>query len=120
MQIPYPILVSHDYHWEEAILWILPGFFWIANFRLAQLIRGLFGGFLEHIGRAVYEGVYEPQSKLADENGFRQDVIGSLKKLLFTAMRYPGGNFASGYHWLDGVGPRNLPAGYAGIGLAEH
>jgi alpha-N-arabinofuranosidase len=67
----------------------------------------LFGGFLEHIGRAVYEGVYDPNSKLADENGFRKDVLSSLKKLLFTAMRYPGGNFASGYHWMDGVGPRS-------------
>ncbi len=67
----------------------------------------VFGGFLEHIGRAVYEGVYDPQSNHADEHGFREDVLTHLQKLGFTAMRYPGGNFASGYHWLDGVGPRS-------------
>ena len=65
----------------------------------------IFGGFLEHIGRAVYEGVFDPGSKMADKDGFRKDVLGSLEKLKFTAMRYPGGNFASGYHWMDGIGP---------------
>jgi alpha-L-arabinofuranosidase len=77
------------------------------EYQVGMVDPRLFGGFLEHIGRAVYEGVYDPQSKMADENGFRKDVLGSLKKLVFTAMRYPGGNFASGYHWLDGVGPRS-------------
>jgi alpha-N-arabinofuranosidase len=78
------------------------------DYQIAPVDPRLFGGFLEHIGRAVYEGVYDLQSKQADENGFRKDVLGSLKQLLFTAMRYPGGNFASGYHWLDGVGPRDM------------
>jgi alpha-L-arabinofuranosidase len=77
------------------------------DYQIAPVDPRLFGGFLEHIGRAVYEGVYDPQSKQADENGFRKDVLESLKQLLFTAMRYPGGNFASGYHWIDGVGPRD-------------
>src|SRR5260221_5525684 len=77
------------------------------DYQIAPVDPRLFGGFLEHIGRAVYEGVYDPQSKQADENGFRKDVLSSLKQLLFTAMRYPGGNFASGYHWLDGIGPRS-------------
>jgi alpha-N-arabinofuranosidase len=77
------------------------------EYQIGKVDPHLFGGFLEHIGRAVYEGVYDPQSKWADENGFRKDVINSLEKLLFTAMRYPGGNFASGYHWLDGVGPHS-------------
>jgi alpha-N-arabinofuranosidase len=76
------------------------------EYQIGPVDPRLFGGFLEHIGRAVYEGVYDPQSKFADENGFRKDVLSSLEKLQFTAMRYPGGNFASGYHWLDGVGPR--------------
>src|SRR5262249_22647078 len=67
----------------------------------------VFGGFLEHLGRAVYEGVYEPKSRHADENGCRKDVLAALKRLRFTAMRYPGGNFVSGYHWLDGVGPKD-------------
>ncbi len=65
----------------------------------------VFGGFLEHMGRAVYQGVYDPECAHADEDGFRTDVLDSLKRLRMTAMRYPGGNFVSGYHWLDGVGP---------------
>ena len=65
-----------------------------------------FGGFLEHMGRAVYEGVYDPDCAQADEEGFRRDVMDALRRLRMTAMRYPGGNFASGYHWIDGVGPR--------------
>ena len=66
----------------------------------------VFGGFLEHMGRAVYEGVYDPSCPHADEEGFRRDVMEALRRLRMTAMRYPGGNFASGYHWMDGVGPR--------------
>jgi alpha-N-arabinofuranosidase len=66
----------------------------------------LFGGFLEHMGRCVYEGVYDPGSAHADAAGLRTDVLGALRELNMTAMRYPGGNFASGYHWQDGVGPR--------------
>jgi len=77
------------------------------DYQIGPVDPRIFGGFLEHIGRAVYEGVFEPQSRHADEFGFRKDVLGNLKPLLFTAMRYPGGNFASGYHWLDGVGPRS-------------
>ncbi len=65
----------------------------------------IFGGFLEHMGRCVYEGVYEPASRHADEHGCRRDVLDALGDLGFTVMRYPGGNFASGYHWRDGVGP---------------
>ncbi len=76
------------------------------EYQIAPVDPRIFGGFLEHIGRAVYEGVYDPQSPCADAQGFRTDVLGRLKPLRFTAMRYPGGNFASGYHWLDGVGPR--------------
>lgn len=66
----------------------------------------VFGGFLEHLGRAVYEGVYDPSSRHADADGIRADVLSVLGRLGMTAMRYPGGNFASGYHWRDGVGPR--------------
>ena len=66
----------------------------------------VFGGFLEHMGRAVYEGVYEPSSPQADAEGWRTDVLEHLRGLDMTLMRYPGGNFVSGYHWLDGVGPR--------------
>ncbi len=76
------------------------------DYQIGQVDSRLFGGFLEHIGRAVYEGVYDPLSKHADGQGFRMDVLDSLKRLNFTTMRYPGGNFSSGYHWMDGVGPR--------------
>jgi alpha-N-arabinofuranosidase len=65
----------------------------------------VFGGFLEHLGRAVYEGVYDPDSMRADADGCRADVLAALRRLDMTAMRYPGGNFVSGYHWQDGVGP---------------
>jgi alpha-N-arabinofuranosidase len=73
----------------------------------AELDRRLFGSFLEHLGRAVYTGVYEPGSPLADAHGFRKDVIAEVAALGVPIMRYPGGNFVSGYNWLDGVGPKN-------------
>jgi alpha-N-arabinofuranosidase len=76
------------------------------DFTIAPVDPRIFGGFLEHMGRAVYEGVYDPKSKHADKDGFRRDVLEALKTMRYTAMRYPGGNFASGYHWMDGIGPR--------------
>lgn len=66
----------------------------------------LFGGFAEHMGRCIYEGIYEPGSPLADERGFRRDTLDALRELNFRIVRYPGGNFLSGYHWRDGVGPQ--------------
>ncbi len=66
----------------------------------------IFGGFLEHMGRAIYQGIYEPNSSFANEHGYRKDVMAALKELAPTMIRYPGGNFLSGYHWLDGVGPK--------------
>jgi len=72
-----------------------------------EMDRRLLGAFLEHLGRAIYTGVYEPGSKLADARGFRQDVAAEVKGLGVPIMRYPGGNFVSGYNWLDGVGPKN-------------
>jgi alpha-N-arabinofuranosidase len=74
-------------------------------FRIAPVDARVFGGFLEHMGRAVYEGVYDPNSKHADEEGFRRDVLDALRRLRFSVVRYPGGNFVSGYHWEDGIGP---------------
>jgi alpha-N-arabinofuranosidase len=73
---------------------------------IAPLDRNLFGSFLEHLGRAIYEGVYDPGSKLADGNGFRKDVLNEIRQLGVPMVRYPGGNFVSGYNWLDGVGPK--------------
>lgn len=66
----------------------------------------IFGGFLEHVGRAVYEGIYDPGSSLSDECGFRRDVIEALRPLRMPLIRYPGGNFVSCYDWRDGIGPR--------------
>jgi alpha-N-arabinofuranosidase len=65
----------------------------------------LFGAFVEHLGRCVYGGIYEPEHPTADEHGFRQDVLALVRELAPTIMRYPGGNFVSGYNWEDGVGP---------------
>ena len=73
----------------------------------ADIDRRLLGAFLEHLGRAIYTGVYEPGSPLADEKGFRKDVIAEIKEMAVPIMRYPGGNFVSGYNWLDGVGPKD-------------
>jgi len=73
---------------------------------LSPLDRNLFGSFLEHLGRAIYEGVYDPGSKLSDSNGFRKDVLNEIRQLGVPIIRYPGGNFVSGYNWLDGVGPK--------------
>src|SRR2546426_6861367 len=72
----------------------------------APLDRNLFGSFLEHLGRAIYEGIYEPGSNLSDANGFRKDVMAEIHQLGVPIIRYPGGNFVSGYDWLDGVGPK--------------
>jgi alpha-N-arabinofuranosidase len=73
----------------------------------SDMDRRLLGAFLEHLGRAIYTGVYEPGSRLADANGFRKDVAAEVKGLGVPIMRYPGGNFVSGYNWLDGVGPKD-------------
>jgi alpha-N-arabinofuranosidase len=69
--------------------------------------RNIFGGFAEHLGRCIYGGIYEPGSPLADKQGFRRDVLDALKRLGISIIRYPGGNFASGYRWRDGVGSVN-------------
>lgn len=76
------------------------------QFQISKVDPRLFGGFIEHLGRAVYEGIYEPEHESADEQGFRQDVINLVKKLNMPVTRYPGGNFVSGYNWEDGIGPR--------------
>ena len=73
---------------------------------ISPIDRNLFGSFLEHLGRAIYEGIYDPGSKLSDSNGFRKDVMQEIGHLGVPIIRYPGGNFVSGYNWLDGVGPK--------------
>lgn len=76
------------------------------NYRIAKIDERIYGSFIEHLGRAVYNGIYEPSHQLADENGFRKDVIDMVRELQVPIVRYPGGNFVSGYNWEDGVGPR--------------
>jgi alpha-N-arabinofuranosidase len=73
----------------------------------ADFDRRVLGSFLEHLGRAIYTGVYQPGSSLADSKGFRTDVAREIKELGVPIVRYPGGNFVSGYNWLDGVGPKS-------------
>lgn len=84
---------------KRSIVRLHPGFV------VASVDPRVFGGFVEHMGRAVYGGLVDPGSALADEHGCRTDVLAHLRALEMTAMRYPGGNFVSGYHWRDGVGP---------------
>ena len=74
---------------------------------LGDLDRNVFGGFVEHLGRCIYGGIYEEGSPLSDERGFRQDVLGLLRELRMGVLRWPGGNFVSNYHWADGIGPRD-------------
>jgi alpha-N-arabinofuranosidase len=76
------------------------------DFQIGEVDPRIFGGFLEHMGRAVYQGVYDPDRAHADKDGFRRDVLSALERLQYPVMRYPGGNFVSGYHWTDGIGPR--------------
>nr|HET7859057.1 alpha-N-arabinofuranosidase [Caldimonas sp.] len=73
---------------------------------IGETDRRLFGAFVEHVGRCVYGGLYEPGHPSADANGFRADVLALVRELGVTLVRYPGGNFVSGYRWEDGVGPR--------------
>ena len=74
-------------------------------FVVGTLDRRLFGSFVEHMGRCVYTGLYEPGHPRADVAGFRGDVSELVAELGTTLVRYPGGNFVSGYRWEDGVGP---------------
>ncbi len=68
----------------------------------------LFGNFAEHLGRMIYGGIYEEGSPLSDANGYRKDVIDAVRRLGVSILRWPGGNFASGYNWKDGMGPKEL------------
>jgi alpha-N-arabinofuranosidase len=75
---------------------------------IGQVDPLVFGNFAEHLGRCIYGGLYEEGSKLSDADGFRKDVMEAMKGLGVTMLRWPGGNFASGYNWKDGVGPKSL------------
>lgn len=72
---------------------------------ISKIDPRLYGSFIEHMGRAVYEGIYDPKHPSANEKGFRTDIIDLIKELNVPLIRYPGGNFVSGYNWEDGIGP---------------
>lgn len=80
----------------------------VSEFKVAEIDKRIYGSFIEHLGRAVYGGIYEPGHPSADSDGFRQDVLNEVKKLNVPIVRYPGGNFVSGYNWEDGIGPVEL------------
>lgn len=77
------------------------------NLAVSKVDDRLFGSFIEHLGRAVYGGIYEPTHPTADDCGFRGDVMEMVKKLNVPIIRYPGGNFVSGYNWEDGTGDKS-------------
>ncbi|PSN64741.1 alpha-L-arabinofuranosidase protein-like protein [Corynespora cassiicola Philippines] len=90
-------------HAKNASISVFP------HHRLNPINRNIYSGFIEHMGRCVYGGIYDPQNPnqhLLTSAGFRKDVIDALKPLNIPVFRYPGGNFCATYHWLDGVGPR--------------
>src|SRR5690606_6129464 len=74
-------------------------------FTVGEVNPRLFGSFVEHLGRCVYTGIFEPGHPAADAEGLRTDVLGLVRELGVTAVRYPGGNFVSAYRWEDSVGP---------------
>ena len=79
----------------------------------------IFGGFLEHFGKQIYGGVFDPGSPLSDKNGFRTDVINALKELKTPVIRWPGGCFVDGYHWINGVGENRQPKDDVRWGVVE-
>ena len=77
------------------------------DFSIGKIDPRIYGSFIEHLGRAVYGGIYEPGHPTADKNGFRRDVMEMVRKLDVPVVRYPGGNFVSGFNWEDSIGPRS-------------
>ena len=75
------------------------------DYTISEIDKRIYGSFVEHLKRVVYNGIYEPGHVLSDEQGFRNDIIDFVKQLNITLVRYPGGNFVSGYNWTDGIGP---------------
>ena len=76
------------------------------EFKIGEIDKRIYGSFIEHLGRAVYGGIYEPGHETVNENGFRKDVIDLIKQIDVPIVRYPGGNFVSGYNWEDGTGDK--------------
>ncbi len=74
---------------------------------IGEIDPKIYGNFIEHLGRCIYGGVFEENSPLSDANGYRRDVLDAVRKLNVSILRWPGGNFSSNYHWMDGIGPRD-------------
>ena len=87
---------------------------------ISTIDERLYGSFVEHLGRAVYGGIYEPGHPLSDEHGFRKDVLEMVREARVPIVRYPGGNFVSGYNWRDGIGPKRETPQTVGVGLGGH
>ncbi len=77
------------------------------NYTIGEIDKRIYGSFIEHLGRVIYGGIYELSHKTADKNGFRQDVLDIIKEIGVPIVRYPGGNFVSGYNWEDGIGDKS-------------
>ncbi len=75
------------------------------DFQISRVDKRIYGSFIEHLGRAVYGGIYQPGHPSADEEGFRQDVLDLVREIGVPIVRYPGGNFVSNFYWEDSVGP---------------
>ena len=75
------------------------------DFKIGEVDKRIYGSFIEHLGRAVYDGIYQPGNPMSDEDGFRKDVIDMVKEIDVPIVRYPGGNFVSDFVWEDSVGP---------------
>lgn len=82
-------------------------YFYDSHYKIGEVDPNLYGSFIEHLGRAVYTGIYEPGHETADEDGFRKDIIDLVKEVKTPIIRYPGGNFVSCYNWKDGIGPKD-------------
>ena len=119
-------IIMDDESWQPSQI---AKFFWkIFSTQSGITVRigkplDIFGNFVEHIGRCIYGGIFEEGSPLSDERGLRKDVLEAVRALRVPVLRWPGGNFVSGYHWLDGVGPvdarprRSELAPVAGVSL---
>lgn len=86
------------------------------DYSIANTDPRLFGSFIEHLGRAVYTGIYEPGHPTADEQGFRKDVLEVVRQLKVPIIRYPGGNFVSGYNWMESVRLQDARNGWIWLG----
>lgn len=87
---------------------------------IGEIDPKIYGNFVEHLGRCIYGGVFDFGSPLADADGVRSDVLKASRDLKVSILRWPGGNFVSGYHWMDGIGdpdgrPRRIDLAWGAV-----